>query len=106
MKKTLLAAAHEMAKGLFDVGLMDAKKMRSFDILCLPPARKLSPKKIKQIRLREKISQHEFAEFLNIRPSTIQKWETGEKHPTGAALRLLNIVAHKGLQALLYDENA
>ena len=70
MKKSLLAVAHETAKGLFDAALMDAKKMRSFDIMCLPPVRKLSPNKIKQIRLREKVSQHEFAEFLNTRPST------------------------------------
>ncbi len=101
MKKTILDVVHESAKGLFDIGLMDAKTMHTFDAMCLPPVKKLSPKEIKRIRLREKVSQPVFAEYLNASPSTIKKWETGEKHPTGPALKLLNIVAQKGLQALL-----
>lgn len=28
-------------------------------------------------------------------------WETGEKHPTGPALKLLNLVSEKGLGVLL-----
>jgi putative transcriptional regulator len=104
MKKSILEVVHESAKGLFDIGLVDAETMHTFDALCLPPVRKLSPREIKRIRLREKVSQPVFAEYLNASPSTIKKWETGEKHPTGPALKLLNIVAHKGLQVLLYDE--
>lgn len=38
----------------------------------------LSPRQIKLLRLREKVSQPVFAAFLNITPSTIKKWETGE----------------------------
>ncbi len=55
---------------------------------------------IKHIRLREKVSQPVFAEYLNASASTIKKWESGEKHPTGPALKLLNIVAEKGLEVL------
>ena len=101
MKKSILEVVHESAKGLFDIGLMDAKTMHSFDAMCLPPVKKLSPKQIKQIRLREKVSQPVFAEYLNASASTIKKWETGEKHPTGPALKLLNLVAEKGLEVLL-----
>jgi DNA-binding transcriptional regulator YiaG len=36
MKKSILETAHTAAKGLFDIGLIDAKTMRSFDIMCLP----------------------------------------------------------------------
>lgn len=60
----------------------------------------LSPKEIKRIRLREKVSQPVFAVYLNASPSTIKKWETGEKHPTGPTLKLLNLIEKKGLQAL------
>lgn len=74
--------------------------MRSFDAKCLPPVKKLSARQIKQIRLREKVSQPVFAEYLNASPSTIKKWERGEKHPTGPALKLLNLVAEKGLDIL------
>lgn len=100
MNKSILEVVHESAKDLYEVNLMDVKTMRTFDALCLPPAHKLTPTEIKRIRLREKLSQPVFAEYLNASSSTIKKWETGEKHPTGPALRLLNIVAEKGLQAL------
>jgi len=39
--------------------------------------------------------------FLHTTASTIRKWEQGETQPTGPALKLLNIVADKGLQAIL-----
>lgn len=100
MKKSILEVVHESAKGLFDIGLIDAKTMHTFDAKCLPPVKKLSPRQIKQIRLREKVSQPVFAKFLNASPSTIKKWETGEKHPTGTALKLINLVAAKGLRVL------
>ncbi len=96
-----MEVVYESAKGLHDAGLMDVKTMRTFDEMCLPHVRQLSPREIKNIRLREKISQPVFAEYLNASPSTVKKWETGEKHPTGPALKLLNIVAEKGLSALV-----
>lgn len=37
---------------------------------------------------------------LTTSPSTIQQWERGQKHPNGMALKLLNLVDSKGLQAL------
>ncbi len=101
MTKSILEVVHESAKGLYDADLMNVETMRTFDALCLPLMRKLSPHEIKRIRLREKISQPVFAEYLNASPSTVKKWETGEKHPTGPALKLLNIVAEKGLSALV-----
>jgi putative transcriptional regulator len=100
MKKSILEVVHESAKGLFEIGLMDAKTMHSFDVKCLPTVKQFTPNQIKQIRLREKVSQPVFAEYLNASPSTIKKWETGEKHPTGPALKLLNLVAEKGLGVL------
>ena len=32
--------------------------------------------------------------------STVQKWETGQKKPSGPALKLLNLVAKNGLEVL------
>lgn len=101
MKKSILDVVHGSAKGLFDAGLMDAKTMHTFDAMCLPPVRKLSPREIKNLRLREKVSQPVFAEYLNASPSTVKKWETGEKHPTGPTLKLLNLIAEKGLAVLV-----
>jgi putative transcriptional regulator len=42
-------------------------------------------------------------EFLNTTLSTVRQWEQGEKHPRGTSLRLLNLVAEKGLKVLLSD---
>ena len=99
--KTMLENAHEMAQGLHKIGAIDAVTMREFDSLCLPEIEKFSSSQIKKIRLREKISQSVFARYLNTSVSTIRQWEQGEKHPRGTSLKLLNLVAEKGLAAIL-----
>lgn len=65
-----------------------------------PPVKKYSASQIKQIRLKSNASQAVFAAYLNTSVSTIQKWEQGQKKPTGAALKLLSLVDKKGLLAL------
>ena len=101
MKKSILKVVHETAKGLHKVGLVDKCTMSEFDALCIPAVRDLAPKEIKRIREKQKVSQPVFAAYLNISASTVKKWETGEKHPHGASLKLLNLVAKKGLAGLL-----
>ncbi len=44
-------------------------------------------------RLRTGLSQQEFADALQISPRTLQHWEQGKRHPSGAAATLLRIVA-------------
>ena len=46
---------------------------------------------------REKASQSVFAAYLNVTPGLVSQWERGEKHPQGASLKLLSLVAKKGL---------
>jgi putative transcriptional regulator len=74
--------------------------MREFDALCLPPINNLSAAQIKRLRMRNKASQAVFAAFLNTSPSTVQKWEQGQKKPNGPSLKLLNLIEQKGLEAL------
>ena len=100
MAKKILDVVHQTAKGLRNAGTMDAKTMREFDALCLPPVRKYSAMQIKRLRTRNKASQAVFAAYLNTSPSTVQKWEQGQKKPNGPSLKLLNLVAQKGLEAL------
>jgi putative transcriptional regulator len=33
--------------------------------------------------------------------STVQKWEIGEKAPSGPSLKLLHVIERKGLEAIL-----
>jgi putative transcriptional regulator len=41
------------------------------------------------------------AAVLNTSISTIQKWEAGDKKPSGPFLTLLNLIERKGLEAVL-----
>jgi putative transcriptional regulator len=99
-KKRILDTVHETAQGLHEAGVMDTKTMREFDALCLPPVKDLSAAQIKQLRKRNKASQAVFAAYLNTSPSTVQKWEQGQKKPNGPSLKLLNLIDQKGLEAL------
>jgi len=96
----ILDTVHETAKGLHKSGAMETKTMREFDALCLSPVKDLSAAQIKRLRMRNKASQAVFAAYLNTSASTVQKWEQGQKKPSGASLKLLNLVEQKGLEAL------
>ena len=103
MKKSrILEAVHETAFGLYEAGVMDQVTMREFDLLCLPKIEKLEPQKIKAIRETAQVSQAVFAALLNTSVSTVQKWEIGQKRPSGTALKLLHIVEKRGLDAIAF----
>jgi putative transcriptional regulator len=95
-----LAAVHETAVGLHDASVMDKTTLKAFDAMCLTPVKSLSPEQIRKIRVREKASQAVFARYLNVSTGLVSQWERGEKHPRGASLKLLTLVAKKGLDAV------
>jgi putative transcriptional regulator len=96
----LTASVHETAEGLHKAGLLSKRTMREFDDLCLTPVRPLPPRTIRRLRLRERASQAVFARYLNVSTGLISQWERGQKRPQGASLKLLNLVAQKGLEAV------
>ena len=100
-KSAILEAVHETAKGLHKAGVMDLVTLREFDKLCLLPIEPLDPEKIKQIREESHVSQAVFAAVLNTSLSTVQKWEIGQKRPTGTALKLLHLVRDRGLDSVI-----
>ena len=101
--KPVLKVVHETARGLRDAGLMDTKTMREFDVLCLPKVTVYTPRQIKRIREHNKASQAVFAAYLNTSVSTVQKWESpaANKHPSGAAAKLLQLLEKKGIEAII-----
>jgi putative transcriptional regulator len=99
-KSDALAAVHETALGLHEAGVMDKRTLKAFDEMCLTPVEALTPEEIRKIRLREKASQAVFARYLNVTTGLVSQWERGEKRPRGASLKLLTLVAKKGLQAV------
>lgn len=101
MKKSrLLNEVHETARGLARIGAIGKHTLRDLEALCLPPVRKLSAKQIRAIRGRTQMSQAVFAVVLNTSLSTVQKWEIGEKRPSGPSLKLLNVIDRRGVDAL------
>lgn len=95
-----MASVHETALGLNEAGLLTKQTMKAFDEMCLTPVEELTPDQIRAIRIKEQASQAVFARYLNVTTGLVSQWERGEKHPRGASLKLLTIVARKGLQAV------
>lgn len=99
-RSRLMASMHETAEGLHEAGVMDKRTMRKFDELCLTPVKPLQPEEIRALRQRERASQAVFARHLNVTTGLVSQWERGEKHPQGASLKLLSLVAKNGLKAI------
>ena len=99
-RSRIMASIHETAEDLHGAGLVDKRTMREFDVACLTPVRPLSADEIRALREREGASQAVFARYLNVTTGLISQWERGEKHPQGASLKLLALVARSGLEAV------
>jgi len=70
--------------------------LRSIDIDVPKAPNTYKAKEIKKIREKYRYSQGYFALVLNVSVKTVQSWESGQRTPSHAALRLLEIV-DKGL---------
>jgi putative transcriptional regulator len=99
-RSRVLASVHETAEGLTGAGVMSKQTMREFDELCLTPVRPLTAEEIRDLREREGASQAVFARYLNVTTGLVSQWERGEKHPQGASLKLLALVAKNGLNGV------
>ena len=99
-KSDLRAALHETVEGLHRAGLADKTTMREFDERCLTAIGKMPAREIVSLREREGVSQKVFARYLNVPVTLISQWERGERKPSGAAIKLLTLVKHKGLSAI------
>lgn len=50
---------------------------------------------VTEARTRAGFSQQQFAQLLGVSARTLQEWEQGRRHPTGAARSLLTIAAKR-----------
>jgi putative transcriptional regulator len=64
--------------------------LRTTVIPSRPPS--MSVKAIIRLRRSMKMSQSVFARMLNVSTKTVQSWEQGERKPSQAALRLLQVL--------------
>lgn len=100
-KSDAYESIHTSAQALMKVGAISKTTLREFDEACLASMpESIKPELIKKIREQNHVSQPIFARYLNTSESTVQKWETGAKSPSGMALKLLTVVQKHGLNVL------
>jgi putative transcriptional regulator len=92
-------------RGLRKVGAVSERELtkttlRMLGKEALPTIEAMSPAEIAAVRARTGTSQAVLAAFMNVAVSTVSQWERGERHPTGAALKLLHVVKRNGLDVL------
>ena len=99
-KSDAFEAIHASATALHKIGAINKATMRSFDVASLNVLDEIEPAQIKKLREKNHVSQPIFARYLNTSESTVQKWETGAKRPSGMALKLLTVIKKHGLGVL------
>ncbi|OVE77769.1 transcriptional regulator [bacterium F16] len=101
MRKSMADSITNTVRDLHKSGVVDEITMRNIENLCLPDVPDYTGEEIIDIRKKYKLSQTALASVCNISPSTVQKWERGAKKPSGASLKLLDLMNRKGLEALV-----
>lgn len=94
MRKTKLG--QEVIAGLNEAiaHVRGEKKLRTTTVAVPEPAKPWSKEQIVQLRKGTfGVSQPIFAGLLSVTTSTVRAWEQGQKSPSGAARRLLEVAA-------------
>jgi len=92
-------------RGLHKIGAVGEAELQKTTLRmlgkdALPKIEAMTPSEIVAVREKTSVSQAVLAAFMNVAVSTISQWERGERHPTGAALKLLHVVKDNGLEVL------
>lgn len=84
----------DVKEGLEDlVAYKKGKLTLKSELIDIPkPPAEYKAQEIKKIREKGHYSQGVFAMILNVSIKTVQAWETGQRVPSHAALRLLEII--------------
>ena len=102
LTEALLETARDMRKaGVLSAAAHEKITMRHLGPEALPKIGPLTPGQIRTMRTRARMSQAVFARHLNLTVGYVSQLERGTKHPTGAALALLNVIKRKGIEAIL-----
>jgi putative transcriptional regulator len=101
MRKSIAKSITSTVSDLNSLGLVNDITLKTIESLCLPEIKDYSPEHIVRIRKKFKLSQAAMASLFNISTSTVQKWEQGNKRPTGASRKLLDIIERKGIKAFV-----
>lgn len=101
-RNDILSGLHEAAVDMHAVGAMTDADLAKITRLAIKPIETISPEEIKAVRLANNVSQPVFAAVLNVSPNAVKSWEQGIRTPNGAALRMIDLIRSKGIDALAY----
>jgi putative transcriptional regulator len=96
----------EMADDMHRIGIMDGKTHRQITIRHLgrelpPTASPITAAQIREAREQEHLSQAALARYLNVTVGFVSQLERGTKEAKGPLRALLNVIRHKGIEAIL-----
>jgi len=105
MKKEPKTMAEGLIQGLQEAAQYKRGQLKARErVVEIPkPAPKWTSSQIRKMRKEiYGMSQPVFAAYLNVTPSTVRSWEQGQKEPSGAAARLLQLLSidYKAFQKL------
>lgn len=96
----------ETAEDMYQAGIMSEETYRKITLrdlrqTPLPTAAPMTGDDIRDLRKRAHLSQAALARYLNLTVGYISQLERGTRQAKGPALALLNLIRHKGVEALL-----
>lgn len=73
--------------------LRDSRELITRRRATVDPPQPMPPEAVTRLRKDKlKVSQHVFAELLNVSVHTVHAWEQGRNKPSGIALRLIQLI--------------
>ena len=100
-KSRIIQEMQETVLGLHQAGVITKRSLEEFEALHNLDVKPMTPTRIKRLRIKTRLSQAVFAVTINASLSTVQKWEAGDKSPSGPSLKLLSLIERKGLEVVL-----
>ena len=96
----------ETAEGMHRIGVMDDATYRKITVRHLGErahalSQPISGLEIRELREKANLSQAALASMMNLTVGYVSQLERGVKQPKGPSLAILNIIRHKGIQAIL-----
>lgn len=79
-----------LSEAIEDAGQAKPKLKRR--VVSIVPVKEYTAKEIKKIRQSTGFSQKLFARYLGVSDKTVEAWEAGSNHPSGAASRILSMM--------------
>lgn len=83
-----------LEEAIEDAKSKDEKLQRR--IVSIIPVKTYNAKEIQEIRKKTGLSQKLFASYMGVSVKTVEAWEAGTNHPSGAASRILSMMEMDG----------